>query len=201
MCDESMKARLKINWLLLAIAGLLALLPTASAYYDPAAQRWLNRDPKREEGFSELHKVPLRGGALTIDRGHRIGSKQNFEHLQAFALNTPLNRIDLFGLDAPGCDVIPDSWENACRLECCAQHDECYDNNGCSWLSWFCPFGDCAGCNFEVLGCFADCLAGYSDRPDMPNYYCCQCGEFFDLDNPGDINSPADNPHYGHHCD
>ena len=194
-----MKTRLNTIWFPILLLPLLGSLQITSAYYDPSAQRWVNRDPKLENGFQELRKTSLRGGTSMIDRNRRVGSKQNYENLHSFALNASPNRIDPHGLDAPGCDIIPDSWESACMLECCARHDQCYDEHGCSWLSWFCPFGECGGCNRDVVSCFGDCLAGYSDNPDMPNYYCSQCHEYFDLENPGDINDPQNNPHAGHH--
>lgn len=36
-------------------------------------------------------------------------------------------------LDSPGCDLFPDA---PCNLSCCAQHDKCFDVNGCDALSW-----------------------------------------------------------------
>jgi RHS repeat-associated protein len=188
------------------------IIPTWNLYYyghrfyAPNLQRWINRDPKREEGFQELRKAVLRGGTTTIDRSQRTGSKQNFEHAHLFALNNPIRRIDPKGLDAPGCDVLPDSWDNACRLECCARHDRCYDDptHTCSAWSWLwtlvCPTEPCAACNWEAIDCFSQCSDGYGDNPDRHNYYCCQCHEYFNLEDPGSINDPQLNPHFGHRC-
>lgn len=39
-------------------------------------------------------------------------------------------------LDSPGCDLVPDIVEGGVLLRCCAKHDACYDQNGCSFLSW-----------------------------------------------------------------
>jgi hypothetical protein len=50
-----MKTQLKLNWLLLVLIGMLELLPVAHAYYDPAAQRWLNRDPIEETGGLNMY--------------------------------------------------------------------------------------------------------------------------------------------------
>ena len=36
-------------------------------------------------------------------------------------------------LDSPGCDWFPDV---GCNLNCCAVHDECFDVNNCTALSW-----------------------------------------------------------------
>lgn len=36
-------------------------------------------------------------------------------------------------LDSPGCDLFPDA---PCNLGCCAVHDRCYAENGCTALSW-----------------------------------------------------------------
>jgi len=193
-----MKTRLKLDWPVFMVMALTSLLPTARAFYAPSEQRWLNRDPKWEEGSAELRRVSRRGNTTVIDRSRRLGTKRNFEDLYVFVLNSPPNRKDSLGLDSPGCDFIPDSWESACMLECCARHDECFDDNDCSWLSWFCPWTDCGHCNLEVVGCMFQCLGGYGDNPDRPNYYCGQCHEYFDLPNPADINNPQINPHFGH---
>lgn len=65
-----MKTRLKLSWFCLTILAVLSLLPAAHAYYDPAAQRWLNRDPIGESGGINLY---------------------------ASVANNPLNRLDSFG--------------------------------------------------------------------------------------------------------
>lgn len=46
--------RLKLSWFFLLVVASLSLLPAAHAYYDPAAQRWLNRDPIAENGGFNL---------------------------------------------------------------------------------------------------------------------------------------------------
>src|ERR1035441_9807453 len=40
---------------LVCLLFLLITLPTASAYYDPGVQRWVNRDPLLEEGGINLY--------------------------------------------------------------------------------------------------------------------------------------------------
>jgi RHS repeat-associated protein len=67
--------------LLWALALLFLLSPTnlASAYYDPAAQRWLNRDPLGEEG---LVLIGEEGGC----------------NLYGFDENEPLSLYDAYGL-------------------------------------------------------------------------------------------------------
>jgi hypothetical protein len=56
--------------------------------------------------------------------------------------------------DSPGCDAPAGGLTTACYSPCCANHDQCYDNNGCSQKSWF--FLDswsCIGCNAQAVGC------------------------------------------------
>ena len=102
--------------------------------------------------------------------------------------NDPVNKFDLRGLDAPGCDIVGamPGWESDCRLRCCAKHDECYDKNKCSAWSWFnllnpftCPTR-CDDCNIEVVFCTEQCFSGHDNPPrpwDRPKpnggkYYC-----------------------------
>jgi hypothetical protein len=60
-------------------------------------------------------------------------------------------------LDNPGCNGFIDT---ACTIPCCAVHDKCYYNNGCSALSWIHVEGyRCDACNGDVMGCI---LASFS---------------------------------------
>ncbi len=49
-----MKTRRKLRWLIVMVIALTGLLPSASAFYAPAEQRWVNRDPLGETGFEVL---------------------------------------------------------------------------------------------------------------------------------------------------
>ena len=73
-----MKARLKLKWRLLAIVGLFAVLPTVRAYYDPAAQRWLNRDPLGEGGGRNLYGFISNNPLSWIDTDGRSGWEFRF---------------------------------------------------------------------------------------------------------------------------
>jgi hypothetical protein len=55
-------------------------------------------------------------------------------------------------LDNPGCDYWPD---NHCDLGCCADHDKCYQDNGCTSDSWKPGTGSaaCKKCNKDALHC------------------------------------------------
>lgn len=168
-------------------------------FYEPNFQRWLNRDPKWEEGFAELSKISRRGNTTVIDRSRRLGTQRNFEDLYVFVFNNPLNRNDPLGLDTPGCSfpVLPNS---PAVLECCAIHDECFALNECTSRSWWtCAFRwswSCAGCNAAVTGCLID-APNTPDDPDRPNFYCGQCRVYFDVPR-DDLTDPENNPHYGH---
>lgn len=165
-------------------------------FYDPLSQRWLNRDPKHDLGFSEI--VDL---AAARQYRRSPGMRRNFDPLYSFAFNQPTLRFDPFGLDSPGCDGVPDQTEIPCVLECCAQHDECYQEKDCTASSWFCPLSPCVKCNAGAVICMVlNCITPPWDDPKKPNFYCCQCREFFDV--PDDnLGGPLSNPHYGHTCD
>jgi RHS repeat-associated protein len=55
-------------------------------FYDPILQRWVNRDPVREAGFSLVRR----------DSSHSIDDDVN---LYTFVRNGPLNQVDPFGLN------------------------------------------------------------------------------------------------------
>jgi RHS repeat-associated protein len=69
----------------LVLCGLVCA-PTASAYYDPGVQRWINRDPIDEPGSQ-------------VTTGRLVGSTAPEEPNQhSFVKNTPVNTTDALGL-------------------------------------------------------------------------------------------------------
>ena len=97
----------------------------------------------------------------------------------------PVRETDPEGEDCPGCDDVPLVVQTPCVLECCAKHDECYDLNNCSIISWcdtagyipgilISPFlSSCNKCNIDVVACIAACSAGTRvANPRAPKYYC-----------------------------
>jgi RHS repeat-associated protein len=152
------------------VALLFVPAAPALAYYDPGAQRWINRDPLGEKGFESL-----RAGSGSI-----IAGDQNRYRLVG---NNPICLMDYLGLDNPGCDPPATSLpgclpgRTTCYLRCCAQHDLCYFASGCKSKSWLQTTGlglllsPCARCNAGVAACFANCALG-GDAPDSKNYFC-----------------------------
>jgi len=172
-------------------------------WYAPEIQRWLNRDPLRERGFTELVNVGSRIiSRPTVDRRAQHRVWPSLKHLYSYSFNQPVTRWDPWGLDSPGCDfgILPAS---PAVLECCAIHDECSDHNGCTSRSWLtCAFRwrwACAGCNADVTACLID-APNTPDDPDRPNFYCAVCGVYFDIGG-NDVNNPERNPHFGHTTD
>jgi len=85
------------------LLGLMLILffstLTASAYYDPAMQRWLNRDPLGETGFE----------ALGTERWNSLPSDS--ANCYVFLRNNPVSFVDLSGLavnDPPPCAPYPE---------------------------------------------------------------------------------------------
>ena len=126
----------------------------------------------------------------------------------AFALNGPLLRHDPLGLDCPGCDLVGGlpGMGTDCALKCCAQHDQCYHDNGCSAWSWLIilaklaacavldippevcleiPVTPCDGCNVDVVDCLVGCAIGID--PGGPKYYCAQQGRYIVIGPGGDF--------------
>ena len=77
-----------------------------------------------------------------------------------FSENNSVNRIDVFGLDSPGCDVVGylgfPFW-TPCIMTCCALHDRCYYKNCCTALSWFESATYCSECNNDAVKCMMNC--------------------------------------------
>jgi len=86
--------KLKLMTKLVLLAGLLVgFAPVAQAFYNPSTGRWLSRDPMAETGFVS--------GGLAVFASREI-DKLN---LYNFAINSPVNWFDRFGLD---CECGPD---------------------------------------------------------------------------------------------
>ena len=120
-------------------------------YYDPVTGRWPSRDPIEEKGGYNLY---------------------------GFVGNDSINRLDILGLDSPGCDGIPDL--SPCMKEVCAQHDKCYRDNECTSKSWFAIGGPCSQCNFKAVLGMIKCLGKLCyDDPEKPNYYDAVTNSFF----------------------
>jgi hypothetical protein len=202
---------------IIVVVFVLLAAQMASAYYCPSTGRWLSRDPMGEPGFENFRAaavVPRVGQiansafmppARWVNRDSAAAKKDPNRY--AFVLNNPIVQYDLLGLDCPGCDkppLVPSSIWNVtsgdCALRCCAQHDQCYDQNHCdqsSWITtlaklalanegipvWFTP---CEQCNVNVIGCMGACLAtGGNYNSNGPKYYCAKQHKFINI--PGDF--------------
>jgi RHS repeat-associated protein len=80
-----MKAQKRFWKLTLMVLVLLGGLRTATAYYDPGAQRWVNRDPLGESGFEAIR----RRSPILVTEG---SNPYQFVH------QNPVNRNDMWGL-------------------------------------------------------------------------------------------------------
>jgi len=139
--------------------GESGLIYNRARYLSPVLGRFMQRDPK---GFDALDW-----------------------NLYRYVAGNPVNAIDPTGEDCPGCDV--PSWafgnqlnSSDCVKACCAQHDQCYDLNGCTYKSWghaaacwviALPPSPCDPCNNNVVRCIAQCAAG-NHMAGQPLYYC-----------------------------
>jgi len=80
-----MKSKKRGTVIVSALFAVLCLAQTASAFYAPNLQRWVNRDPVDEEGF-EAKEYP------------RAARKSYMGVQYAFLRNMPISYVDGFGL-------------------------------------------------------------------------------------------------------
>jgi len=81
--------------------------------------------------------------------------------------------------DSPGCDWFPDT---QCTLGCCADHDYCYDLNGCTAASWL-IIGQsqaCINCNGIAEICIARACASVDASRTNDRCYDNRCHQFYD---------------------
>jgi hypothetical protein len=91
---------------------MLLTLEPARAFYDPGTQRWLNRDPVREEGFGVVRKSQREPGPqpdklrkLVLEGPNTQRFAKNIlagagENLYAFVRNEPIAHLDSLGLQS-----------------------------------------------------------------------------------------------------
>src|SRR5262245_42037223 len=152
------------------------------------------------------------GDALVKTRWHHLTHVLTYELPSStpFDLQLDIDTVSTFGAsamayyiykqtsgyhDSPGCDAPASGATTPCYSPCCADHDQCYDNNNCTWASWL-YFGAswaCVGCNAKAVGCFGykattgdcegQCTASGSDQvqcydKSLGGQYCAgSCGE------------------------
>ena len=84
-------------------------------------------------------------------------------------------------LDNPGCDLFPDT---ACTIPCCALHDKCYHDNGCTKRSWIYGSLACINCNNIVVNCLfsspSSCSECAGSTPKGKSCYDNECNAFYD---------------------
>lgn len=81
--------------------------------------------------------------------------------------------------DSPGCDWFPDT---QCTLGCCADHDYCYDLNGCSAASWLIigQSSECINCNGIAEICISRACANVDESRSTDRCYDNRCHQFYD---------------------
>ena len=89
-----------------------------------------------------------------------------------------VNAIKVPYKDNPGCDWFPDT---KCDLGCCADHDECYEKNGCTARSWTdLKLDACDTCNAIVVGCMSLACRLVNVNNQSNNCYNTRCKKHYD---------------------
>jgi hypothetical protein len=117
-----MKTSMNFIPLLLALLAYFSSLHTASAFYDPSTQRWINRDPVGELGFETLH------GNNYYHLG--MGELSQGANIYQALHNSAVNNLDYLGLTIYVCTRQVTGWEKYGSLGM-GQHSYYYnDQNG-----------------------------------------------------------------------
>jgi RHS repeat-associated protein len=184
--------------------------------YEPVTGRWMSQDPlcyPVVNPMRALRNLQEGGNAdsgnasrpsFSSNTSYPSGYDSGIWNLYAYAGENPVNRIDPTGNDCPGCDVPAWAFGNQlnnspCVLACCAQHDKCYYDKGCTAESWFHWWGtqgtrQCARCNYDVVCCIAKCARG-NHMAGKPLYFCAggpNAGRFITIGEPCPPNDYAD---------
>jgi RHS repeat-associated protein len=154
-------------------------------FYGPTFGRFITEDPLYSPLFRTPKKCVTFGpdvtnyiesgdsslASLMMFRFYRISKNaftMNPQKLSpyTYAENNPVNKFDPMGLiSGPqnlGCDKVPDFLEGRCTVQCCNEHDNCYERQRsfCSMTSWL-DVGarftrpDCLSCNRAVVQCIS----------------------------------------------
>ncbi|MFH0798929.1 MAG: hypothetical protein V2A66_01965 [Pseudomonadota bacterium] len=99
--------------------------------------------------------------------------------VSGFSANTSARSTICATKDSPGCDWFPDT---QCTLGCCADHDYCYDLNGCSASSWLIigQSSECINCNGIAEYCISRACAGVDSSRTSDRCYDNRCHQFYD---------------------
>ncbi len=150
-----MKSRMNLTRIVLVLLALIGSMHTASAYYDPSVQRWVNRDPIGEQGFQVLQiaGATARVTNPTVQPTDLWINRDRFEeggiNLYRFVQNIPIILIDKNGLQVSIPTPIP------CKDGCLSAPDLPSSSSDCG------KYGDRIYHGIS-LSCFCSC-AGDSD--------------------------------------
>lgn len=138
-----MKVKINMALVVLALMVYWIGLCNASAFYDPGAQRWLNRDPLAESGFEASHKP----GYKSVQKKAEIVEGSN---LYTFVINSPTEKTDYFGLDFTKClNADPEKSDSSV---CDKYGNRSYVGTG---LKCFCKCAGDSDWSQAVRGCLA----------------------------------------------
>jgi hypothetical protein len=91
------------QWLLCALGLWLLSQCCGHCFYDPALQRWINRDPLGDLGFENVRRVSIAKNSRRLSHEVLIGGLNSY----TFVKNAPSDNADNFGLIASSFPLGP----------------------------------------------------------------------------------------------
>jgi hypothetical protein len=155
---RKMKANSNLVLIVVVLMTYWVGLSSASAFYDPGAQRWLNRDPLSNQGFIILkNNHPINRFYHLV---FTVVGDDSHAGIYGYVNGSPVNRYDYLGLDScppPDCTGAPPLPSSSSACDDYGNNTYLGDNDSCFCKcagdsQWAQKVRGCLACEFKKTG-------------------------------------------------